>query len=139
LLSSTFVRFVFVGFANSAIAVTIIFAVKLLAGVGDVAANAAGYAVGLAASFVLNKRWTFGFRGDQLASLLRFLTVFAVAYGANLGTVMSCIKFLNLNWFWSQTLGAPIYTLLFYAGSRWYAFPAARIGDDRPAQPCPPA
>jgi putative flippase GtrA len=135
--SSTFVRFVLVGLANTATAVTIIFAVKLLAGVGDVAANAAGYTVGLAVSFVLNKRWTFGFGGDRLASLLRFLTVFAVAYGANLAIVMSCIKLLNLNSFWSQTLGIPAYTLVFYAGSRWYAFPAARGGGNGSAQPCP--
>jgi putative flippase GtrA len=137
-LRSTFVRFVFVGFANTAIAVAIIFTAKLLLGVGDVTANAAGYAVGLVASFVLNKRWTFGFQGDRLASMLRFLMVFAIAYAANLATVMSCIKFLHLDSFWSQALGIPPYTLLFYAGSRWYAFPAARSCGNRSAQPCPP-
>jgi putative flippase GtrA len=42
--------------------------------------------VALAVSFMLNKRWTFGLRGNRLASLLRFLAVFAIAYGANLGT-----------------------------------------------------
>jgi len=124
-----------VGFANTMIGVAIIFAARLLAGVGDVAANAAGYAVGLAASFVLNKRWTFGFRGERLASLLRFLAVFAVAYGANLATVMICIKVLNLNSLWSQALGIPPYTLLFYAGSRWYAFPAARSGSNNRCMP----
>lgn len=139
MLHSTFVRFLFVGLANTAVGLGVIFAAKLLAGAGDAIANAAGYAVGLACSFALNKRWTFGFRGNRLASLLRFLAVFAVAYGANLAVVMSCIKLLNLHPLWSQIIGVPPYTLLFYAGSRWYAFPAARSSGNQSAHPYPPA
>ena len=121
-----------VGLANTTVGLTVILSAKSLAGADNVSANVAGYAVGLALSFALNRRWTFGFRGDARASLLRFLAVFAVAYAANLVAVLSLIEVLGVNAYWAQVLGVIPYTLLFYVGSRWYAFsPSMHRGPGR--------
>ena len=125
-LDLTFVKFLVVGVANTAVGLSVIFLVKWLGGFGDVVANVAGYAVGLAVSFLLNRQWTFGFTGHALHALLRFLLVFAVAYAGNLLTVLFLIRGLGINSYLAQTLGIVPYTLLFYAGSRWYAFAPSR-------------
>jgi len=115
-----------VGVANTAVGLAVIWGAKSLAGQGDVTANVAGYMLGLTTSFLLNRRWTFSFRGECVPSLLRFLTVLAVAYTAKLGTVLSLIKLTSLDPFWCQALGMIPYSALFYLGSRWYAFRSAR-------------
>ena len=122
----TLARFLLVGVANTAVGLTLIFAAKALLSLDDVAANALGYAVGLCVSFTLNKQWTFGFRGQALAALLRFLLVFGVAYAANLLTVLVLIRHANLGTYLAQAIGIVPYTALFYAGSRWYAFSSPR-------------
>jgi putative flippase GtrA len=114
---------------DTAVGLTVIFLVKWLTGLGDVVANVAGYAVGLTVSFVLNRRWTFRFEGHALSALLRFVFVFAAAYAGNLLTVLFLIGVLGVTSNLAQTLGIPPYTLLFYAGSRCYAF--ARVRNTR--------
>jgi putative flippase GtrA len=117
------IKFLLVGVANTAVGLAVIWSAKLFFGADDVAANGAGYAIGLTMSFLLNKRWTFSFRGDGRAALLRFAVVFGVAYSANLCTVVVLIKLTGLDPFWCQALGIIPYSSLFYLGSRRYAFP----------------
>lgn len=120
--SATAVRFLAVGCVNTVAGLSVIYAAKLFARADDVVANAAGYAVGLTVSFVLNKRWTFGFRGSTMAALPAFLAVFAVAYAANLATVLGLIEWAGVDAYWSQALGVAPYTAIFYLGSRRYVF-----------------
>ena len=73
-------RFVVVGLANTMIGLAIIYLLKWLVGVGDTAANVGAYSLGLAASVLFNRNWTFYHSGAWLPALARFLLVFAVAY-----------------------------------------------------------
>jgi putative flippase GtrA len=123
MIPASLIKFLVVGVTNTAVGLSVIWGAKWLAGAGDVTANVAGYAVGMTFSFLLNKRWTFSFRGERCASLLRFLMVFAVAYVANLATVLGLIEVTGLDPFWCQALGTIPYSSLFYLGSRLYAFP----------------
>lgn len=119
-------RFLAVGVVNTVVGLLSIYALKALAGLGDAAANAGGYAVGLACSFVLNRRWTFAHDGPVLPAVLRFAVVFGVAYAANLALVLAAIRFAGIDAYVAQALGIPPYTLLFYLGSRHFAFAAHR-------------
>src|SRR5207244_4508227 len=74
------IKFVVVGVGNTLLGLTIIYALKGLAGASDVAANVVGYLVGASVSFSLNKTWTFGHRGRVGPALWRFLLVLAAAY-----------------------------------------------------------
>jgi putative flippase GtrA len=114
-------KFALVGLANSAIGLATIYVLKLFE-VSDVVANICGYSIGLTVSFVFNRNWTFHHSGTVLPAALRFLSVFAIAYLANLGTVLGLIRLLGLNSYAAQTLGIVPYTTLFYLGSRYVAF-----------------
>lgn len=121
MLDRTVPKFLAVGVANTIVGLGVIYAMKLFASADDISANIVGYAVGLAFSFVVNRRWTFAARGDALGSLLRFLAIFALAYPANLAAVLMLIN-VGVDPYWSQALGVVPYTVIFYVGSRWYAF-----------------
>jgi putative flippase GtrA len=119
-----FAKFLGVGVANTAVALLVIYAAKWLGNLGDVAANAVGYGVGLFASFTLNSRWTFAHRGPQLPALGKFLLVALVAYGMNLLTVMAAIRYAGLNEYLAQALGIPPYTVTSFLASKYVVFRA---------------
>jgi putative flippase GtrA len=123
-----FVKFVVVGVFNTIIGLACIFAAKALLGWGDLAANAGGYAIGLVASFALNRSWTFGDRGRISPALLRFLAAFAVAYLANLATVFGLRDLAGLDPYLAQAAGIVPYTALFFLASRAFVFLDRRPG-----------
>src|ERR1700733_12389687 len=102
MLDASIIRFIFVGVANTAVGLSVIWGTRNLIGASDVIANIAGYAVGITVSFMLNKRWTFAFKGSHGAALCRFLTVFAVSYSANLLLVLALIWVSGQDSFWYQ-------------------------------------
>lgn len=115
-------RFLGVGVLNTAVGLCVIFAAKWYLHLGDVAANALGYSVGLLLSFALNSRWTFGYRGPRLWALAKFTMVTAVAYAMNLVTVLVAIRVLDVNGYLAQAAGIVPYTLTAYLGSKYVAF-----------------
>jgi putative flippase GtrA len=115
-------RFGIVGIANTAFGLLVIYAAKGLAGLGDVPANLFGYTAGVLLSFALNSQWSFGYRGRLGPAFLRFLAVLLVAYLANLTVVLGAIDGFGLNTYLAQALGIIPYTVLFYLGSRLFAF-----------------
>jgi putative flippase GtrA len=115
-------RFGIVGLVNTTLGLGVIFASKAFLDLGDFAANAFGYAIGLLVSFALNRNWTFHDRGRQLAALARFVAAFAVAYGLNLAAVFTLRDGLRLNAYAAQAAGVIPYTLAFYLLSARYVF-----------------
>jgi putative flippase GtrA len=115
-------RFAAVGALNTAVGLCVILGSMALLGLGDVAANALGYACGLAVSFVGNRTWTFGDRGPWIDSLPRFLGVFAVAYGLNLVALFFVRDHLQVNSYLAQAVAIVVYTVSFFVGSRTFAF-----------------
>jgi putative flippase GtrA len=117
-----FARFLLVGVANTCAGLLVIYAAKWLLQWSDLPANALGYAVGLAISFRLNSRWTFAYLGAHGPALARFVLSTAIAYGANLATVMLALHVLGLNGYLAQALGVPPYTLTAYLLSKYFVF-----------------
>jgi putative flippase GtrA len=115
-------RFLVVGVLNTAVGLSVIFAAKALLGWNDFAANATGYAVGLATSFLLNRAWTFGDRGRISPALIRFLAAFALAYLANLATVFALRDLAAVDSYVAQAAGVVPYTILFFVASRAFVF-----------------
>lgn len=115
-------RFLSVGVANTLVGLLAIYAAKWFLLLGDVAANAFGYSVGLLLSFALNSRWTFAYRGPHLPALAKFVLVFLVAYAMNLATVLGAIQYLGLNGYVAQAMGIVPYTLTSYLASKYLVF-----------------
>ena len=103
-------RFLSVGVTNTLAGLLAIYAAKWFLLLGDVAANAFGYSVGLLLSFTLNSRWTFAYRGPYLPALVKFVFVTLVAYGMNLATVLGAILYFGLNGYVAQAMGILPYT-----------------------------
>ena len=125
-----FARFAVVGLANTVAGFAVIVAATVILGLHDVAANALGYAVGLAIGFAANRRWTFAHRGRLAPAIARFLLAFAASWLANLLTLLALRHGLGLPPLPSQALAIVPYTLTFFVLSRSFVF---RI----PARPAP--
>jgi putative flippase GtrA len=118
-------RFGGVGIFNTVLTFSTIVGMKVVLGASDLAANAAGYAVGLLVSFLLNRQWTFraaaGDKDRVVSQIVRFLGIFFVAYAINIATVFSLIA-LGVNPYLAHAAGMPLYTLVFFLGCRRYVF-----------------
>ncbi len=117
-------RFGVVGLLNTFAGLAIIYAAKGFFGAGDVQANATGYGAGMLLSFGLNRRWTFGHRGDAAPAFLRFAAVLGMAYFSNLLTVLSALS-LGVGGYAAQALGVIPYAAIAYFGSKHVVFVAA--------------
>jgi len=125
-------RFVLVGFANTALGLAVIYIAKLVLAFGDVAANATGYAFGLLVGYGLNSTWTFDYRGRAPAAIGRFAIAFLLSYSVNLLAVWCLIDRASVNSYVAQALGIIPYTLCFYLLCRSFVFPL-KAGDSSAA------
>ncbi len=115
-------RFLLVGIVNTAVGLGSIWVLIGLAGWADLPANAAGYGIGLACSFTLNRRWTFAHRGAWWPAFWRFLLVFGVAYTANVACMLTLRDAFHMDRYLAHALATVPYTALFFVGSRLFAF-----------------
>jgi putative flippase GtrA len=120
-MSSTLVRFLLTGAANTLLGLAIIYALKLL-GMHDVAANLLGYALGISISYAMHAAWSFSYRGSIRAALPRYVLVTVLAYLANLATVSVALYWWGLNGYVAQAFGIPPYVLVGYLGAKLYVF-----------------
>jgi|SRR5688500_1207558 putative flippase GtrA len=120
-LSSSLVRFLLTGAANTLLGLGIIYALKL-AGMHDLPANLLGYTLGISISYALHASWSFEYRGSIRAALPRYILVIVLAYAANLATVSIALYWWKLNGYLAQACGIPPYVLVGYLGSRLYVF-----------------
>jgi len=115
-------RFAAVGLVNTAIGLAAIYAVMFFFQTGPALANAVGYAIGLAVSFLLNRTWTFNSNRPAAHVLPQYLLVAVIAYLLNLGAVLAAISFFSVNLYLAQLLGVGIYTICMFFGCRWFVF-----------------
>lgn len=116
-------RFLAGGAINTAVGFSVIFLLMLL-GVAAVTANICGYAVGLALSFVLNRRFVFVAHGGLSGELIRFLAAFGVSFAANLGVLQLLIGAQAIDPYIAQLVAAATYTLLMFALCDAFVFTA---------------
>lgn len=120
-IKSSLLKFLVVGIFNTLLSLLIIFGLKYFYSFDDVTANLIGYIAGLICSFILNKKWTFNHAGKLPLTIFKFLLVFIVAYAVNIMCVLLLIK-LGVNAYFSHLLAMPIYTIIFYLGSKFLVF-----------------
>ena len=114
-------RFLSVGLLNTIVGLAVIYAAKLFLQLGDGAANALGYSMGILLGFALNSRWTFAYRGASLPAFARFALTTCVAYVMNLATVLVAIRG-GLDSYVAQALGIVPYTITTFIFSKYFVF-----------------
>lgn len=117
---STVWRFAVVGVLNTTAGLGAIYGARAL-GLDEVPANAAGYALGLALSFTLNRRWTFRQRGPLPALALRFAVVTLFAWLLNLAVLLVLLRW-DVAGALAQAGAVATYTVASYLGLRCWAF-----------------
>lgn len=128
LLDYHFFRFLIVGFANTVVGLLIIYSCKWLFNMGDIISNFVGYSAGMILGFILNKHWTFKYKGENTLVFVRYIVVLITAYLINLATVIYTINYLSLNSYVAQALGVVPYTLISYLGSHFFVFHKSTVG-----------
>lgn len=76
-------RFAVVGLASNAV-LYLVYLGMTTAGLGPKLAMSLVYGIGVAQTFLFNKRWTFNHSGRHDAALLRYLSLYAGGYLVNL-------------------------------------------------------
>lgn len=122
----TLARFLTVGVVNTLVGLTCIYAAMALLGLGLVASNAIGYAVGVAISFMLNRSWTFGQSGAWGGPLARWLGVVAVSYACNIAAASFAHRSLGVDAYVAQLVGVVVYTAVSFLGAKLFAFAPPR-------------
>jgi len=94
-------------------------------GTGDISANIFGYACGLLLNFKLNSSWTFRYQGRLGPAFYKFVLVILVAWGVNMGVVLTAISHFDVNPWIAQATGVIPYAILTYFGLKHLVFPKA--------------
>lgn len=113
-------RFAAVGVVNTFAGLACIYLARAL-GLGEVPANATGYAVGLVLSFAINRHWTFAHRGPLVPRALRFFLVTLLAWLANVVALLGLMRG-GVAAALAQAIAVLPYTVVSYLGCRWWVF-----------------
>lgn len=87
-------RYGIVGLASNAVAYLLYLLITTL-GVDHKAAMTLLYAVGIAQTFIFNKRWSFGHDGAHGAALVRYCVAYGVGYLINLAALFVLVDRLG--------------------------------------------
>jgi putative flippase GtrA len=113
-------RFAVVGAVNTFVGLAFIYSARAV-GLGEVAANATGYAIGLMLSFVLNRFWNFRHRGAMLPHIMKFSIVMLLSWLANIAALLQLMRW-GVTPVLAQASAVLPYSLVSYVGCRWWVF-----------------
>ena len=117
-----FARFLSVGVLNTLLGYGIIFLAMYGLKWSPEASNLLGYGIGLIVSFMLSKTFTFRSSAAVSGELIRFLIVFAIAYGANLAVLSFAVRFLDWHAGLSQLIAGGFYIVCSYLLNKRFVF-----------------
>ena len=122
--TSSFFRFLLVGFANTVIGYGVILVFQYVFLAGYVVSNALGYAVGALASYCLNKAFTFRSKRAHDEALPRYLLAVASSYLINLVVLNVAVSVSPWQLPAAIAQGAAVlaYTVSFYLISKHFVF-----------------
>lgn len=118
----TFMRFVLVGVINSGIGYALIFFFMLVVGLSPFLSNFLGYGLGLCISFAMHKWFSFRSAGSTISEFSRYLPVFGICYLLNLGTLFTCINWLEISDIWAQLIAGAVYVGSSFLLNKWLVF-----------------
>jgi putative flippase GtrA len=118
----TLTKFSLVGVVNTLVGYAVIFGLMYGVGLGPMASNVAGYAVGMALNFILNRTITFSSRAPLPSELFRFLVAFAVAFVLNLLVLHISIDWTGIDAGLGQLIAGVFYVVIFYLLSKYVVF-----------------
>lgn len=120
MINSSFIRFLMVGIANTAIGYGTTMLLYYSIEISPFIANAGGYLIGGLLSYTLNRRFTFASKRRHREALPRFALAVAFCFGLNLIVLEQALAFAPLPI--AQAFANIAYTFAFYLVSRFVVF-----------------
>ena len=117
-----FFRFLTVGVINTILGYCVIFACMYVGKMSPESSNVAGYAVGLVASYTLNRGYTFNSQQNRRSEIVRFLAVFIIAYVSNFAILVIIIHKIGIHKGVSQVLAGLVYVIASFLMNKYYVF-----------------
>lgn len=105
------VKYALVGVGNTFITLATIFLCKSVLAIDPYVSNAIGYGLGLANSFMWNKKWVFRTSGRYKREATRFLVGAGICYLVQLGVVWASVNLTPLG---DEMWHLPFFTLSGY-------------------------
>lgn len=121
-MDSPLARFLLVGIANTLVGYSTILFFQFVVGLSPVAANAAGFGVGMSLSYFLNRRYAFRSNRRHGAGLPLFFAAAGVCFGLNLVVLHGAAVVAGMPIALAQALAVTAYTGLFFLASRFIVF-----------------
>ncbi len=115
------IRFLFVGGLNTAVGYGF-YALFISIGLDPYVATTLSTVLGVINSYFWNKYFTFRQPKKSLSEILRFVLVYAISYGANLGLVYVFIDMLGMNSYLSGVICLFVTTIVSYVGHNFFSF-----------------
>jgi putative flippase GtrA len=122
---SQWLRFATVGAVNTLLS-WCAYAVLVRLGLHYLLASGLAFALGIANSYVLNRRWTFRSRDRRAPEALRFVVVQCVGLGLDVSLLYTLVHDVRIHHLIAQALVFPVASTLTFILSRQWAFAGAR-------------
>jgi putative flippase GtrA len=118
-------RFAAVGASNTLLS-WCAYALLYRIGLHYLLASALAFALGVANSYIWNRRWTFRSRGRPAPEALRFAVVQCVGLGVDVALLYALVDGVGIHHLIAQALVFPAASLVTFGLSRKWAFAGAR-------------
>lgn len=133
------IRFLMVGGVNTVVGYAIFAALTywVLADVpfGYLISLIISYAIAITLAFVLYRRFVFPVKGNVVRDFLRFVSVYAVAIGANILALPALVEVVGLHPLPAQAIVLVVTTILSFVGHKYFSFRRSPRGiDTAPAE-----
>jgi len=114
-------RFIFVGILNTIVGYGAYF-ILLYLNIYYMLALIIMYVIGVAHSFIWNKKWTFRSMGSTRNEGIKFVSVYCIAFLINLIILALFVEGLKLNPQIGQVFALGIVTLISFFGHKYWSF-----------------
>lgn len=114
-------RFIFVGVLNLIVSYGAYF-ILLYLNIYYMLALFISSVIGIAHSFIWNKKWTFKSKGDARKESIRFVSVYGIAFLINLVILAVFVEKLMLNPKIAQVFALGVVTIISFYGHKYWSF-----------------
>ncbi len=114
-------RFIFVGILNFFVSYGVYF-ILLYFNIYYILALLISSVIGIAHSFIWNKKWTFKSKGDVWKESLRFISVYGIAFLINLVILAIFVEKMMFNPKIAQLLALGVVSIISFYGHKYWSF-----------------
>lgn len=112
-MKNDFVKYLIIGFINTAIGYSIILLLIYLGLIVELS-NLLGYILVWFFSYFMNKGYTFKYSGQSNKTFSKYIVSMLISYTINLVILVICFRYFHINAYISQIFASFFYTLIGY-------------------------